>query len=524
MKTINKKIKLWICFVLAIATVSCELEEEPFSLYSPETFYSNESEVLAAMSGVYRQLAAPHREGAVFRVFELPADLWVVHAKIQGWWETPNIQQLNDHTWDAGHRWVRIAYNNVLFNIVGQTNSVIPSFENSGLELDGPIAEMRASRALAYFYLMDGWGNVPVFTEPVVDPNNLPEQTPRAEVFDFVVSEFELAAQDLPSKADVSADYYGRWTQEAVYGFLATIYLNAEVYTGTAQYGRAAEYADLVINSGSYSLLSDYFANFSYDNEFNDEQLLSGVMTPNEPGGLGQQMVIKANFGIIGLFGLPTTPQNGMAARPALYDRYEATDLRRSMFFYYGNLVDPATGEDVMVERVVEDNNSTLFDAETSTEGPVPFNVIPATGLTGQPMNAGIKFIKWGLDPNPNGNDATNDLAYLRYADILLTKAEAILRGGGSGDPTDLVNQVRTRSGATPLTSVTLDDVLDERARELCFEGLGIRRRDLVRYNRLTGDWPFKDPASIGDSKRNLFPIPTEALDANPNLVQNTGY
>ena len=523
MKNIKIKIRSTLiggltCLLLIVS--GCSLEEESYSIYTPETFYSNEREVLASLSGIYRNFAQTAQMGAQYRVLELCGDQVVVHGKIQGWWQNAQFEGLMEHSWDENHSYLRGTYN-FFFSVVGQTNALIVSLESSGLStVIGPIAELKALRAYAYFYLMDLYGNVPIFTLPKVDPLNLPEQNTRAEVFAFVVQELEEALLDLPAKKETAADYYGRVTKEAAYGLLATVFLNAEVYTGTAQNDKAIEYADKVISSGSYSLLPDYFDNFSASNENNNEFIFGGVYTPDIAGGLGHPLVQKVLPGIQnGLFGLPYTPQNGFGTRPSVLAIYEDGDVRKNMFLPHGELKDPRTGETVMVERIVPDHNSSLYVPGKSTEGPVPYVIIPATGIRLQPMNAGIKWIKWGLDPNTQGGLAGNDIAYTRYADILLIKAEALARKGEFGSALPLINQVRERSNAGPLASVTLADVFDERSRELAFEMH--RRRDLIRFGKFTDAWEFKEAS---ESYRNLFPIPRTAIDANPKLQQNPGY
>jgi hypothetical protein len=198
---------------------------------------------------------------------------------------------------------------------------------------------------------------------------------------------------------------------------------------------------------------------------------------------------------------------------------YEDGDIRKDMFLYYGPLTDPRNGDTIYVERVVPDHNSILYVPGQSAEGPVTYDIIPATGIRLQPMNAGIKWIKWGIDPNTQGGNAGNDIAYIRYADILLIKAEALTRKGNSGAALPLINQVRERSNAAPLTSVNLEDVFDERSRELAFEMH--RRRDLIRFDKFNDAWEFK---AESEPFRKLFPIPRTAIDANPKLQQNPGY
>ena len=507
---------------VALPFFACSLEEDTYSIYTPETFYSNDTQVLSSLSGIYRNFAATTGMGVEYRCLELSGDQVVVHEKIQGWWGGADFSELMEHKWTASHSYVQGAWDSY-FRTVGQTNALIASLEASALEessVAGPVAELRSLRAYAYFFLMDLFGNVPIFTDAKVDPLNLPTQNTRAEVFNFVTSELETALVDLPAKSAAGDSYYGRFTKEAAQALLAIVFLNSEVYSGTDQYAKAIEYADLVIASGSYGLLPNYFDNFVFNNDNNAEFVFGAIYSPDVAGGIGHPLVQKVLPGIQGgLFGLPYTPQNGFGTRPSVIEKYEDQDLRKEMFLTYGPLIDPRNGETVMVERVVPDNNSTLYKEGVSTEGPVPYEIIPATGIRLQPMNAGIKWIKWRLDPNTNGGNAGNDIAFIRYAEVLLTKAEALARNGNLPAALPIVNQIRERSGASTLGSLTLDDILDERGRELAFEMS--RRRDLIRFGKFGDAWEFKE---VSEDFRTLYPIPSAAIEANPNLQQNPGY
>ena len=518
---IKNKGLLSVVIALLLLLTDCTLDEEVYSIYTPDTYYDNETQVLSSLSGIYRNFCLLSQGGQPYRVIELSADQLMIPGRSNGWWVSETFYQLMEHTWTADLNYRPYGS---FFSIVGQTNALIASLELSNLDgLDNAKAELRSLRAYAYFLLMDLYGNVPIFTAAKVEAADLPKQNTRVEVFDFIVSELTDALTDLPSQNDVGSEYYGRFTKEAAYSLLATIYLNAEIYTGTAHYDDVLTYTNLVINSGAYSLLTDYAEVFAYDNEENAEQIFSGVYTPNITGGLGQAFTIKNLPGISGgLFDLPYTPQNGYAVRQGLLDLYEDQDVRKKMFLGgCGPLIDPRNGDTVMVENVVTDANSTLYELGISTSGPVPYITVALTALRDQPLNAGIRWLKWGLDPDTNGGQDNNDFAFLRYADVLLMKAEALLRSGGDiDDAIALINQVRDRSNASSLETLTLDDIIDERGRELCFEMT--RRRDLIRFGKFTESWEFKDDDD--GSFRTLFPIPPSELSSNPNLVQNPGY
>ena len=148
--------------------------------------------------------------------------------------------------------------------------------------------------------------------------------------------------------------------------------------------------------------------------------------------------------------------------------------------------------------------------------------LIPHQNIQNAAENEGFRLLKWLPDATWVNGAAGNDVASIRYADILLIKAEALLRSGGSTtDALTLVNQVRQRSSATPLATVSLRNILDERGRELIYEGS--RRRDLIRFgDYFTGTWKYK--TTVTPDFRKLYPIPVVELNANAALKQNPGY
>ena len=142
--------------------------------------------------------------------------------------------------------------------------------------------------------------------------------------------------------------------------------------------------------------------------------------------------------------------------------------------------------------------------------------------LTNSNEAQAIRVIKYHPFNGTNEDSFRAHETIFRYADAHLMRAEAMLRAGNAGEALAEVNELRVLRDATPLGSLSLDDMIDERGRELYVEFF--RRNDLIRFGQFTKDWEFKDPAAVGDANKNLFPIPLTALLSNPNLVQNPGY
>ena len=361
---------------------------------------------------------------------------------------------------------------------------------------------------MGIFYAMDFWGNVPLVTVARIDPNNLPGTTPRSEIFSFIETEMLAAIQDLPSITVVNkASYYPRLTKEAAYAALATMYLNAEVYTGTPKWTEAITMCDNIISTGKYNLEANVVDNFKSTNEKNSIELISSFSVDPNQKALENQFILYTNHAPDKLkYNLPFTPANGYSTYQEALDRYENQDNRKKLIEY---------GPQFYLDGV------TPLNYPDGTQ----LNIIAVQDLVSAQDNEGYKVLKYTpIGTSWSGYNGDNDLVLIRYADILMIKAEALFRGGTTTIPDtalNLINTVRNRSNATPLGSLTLKDIENERARELIWEGH--RRRDMIRFGTyFTGTWKFKTTQT--ETFRGIYPIPAEQLTANPNLVQNQGY
>lgn len=498
--------------------VSCtDLSEDVFGSLSPDNFPQNEEEALSALAGVYQGLGGYGGGGNLWRIIHLGTDEFIIAGRRDGRWvDGETYYPFIDHSWTSAHNVRADAGWNEIFNQIGRANAVIEMLESSpqAAEFTAQIAEARALRGYAYFWAMDLFGRVPVFTEARVDPNNLPSnlETERRDVFEFVVNELQETADILPSINDVNrVDYYPRLTREAAYGVLATVFLNAEVYTGETMWDGesvwtlAADYAGRVIDAGAYVLEPEFVANFVPDNHNSQELILSVSVDPSSNAG-GNSFTLKALHDNLRFkYNLPFTPQNGFNTYEVVLQRYDENDVRRQ-YILHGPQKD---GEGNPIPSLVDPD--------------VQLMLIPHVDYKNSAQNEGFRVMKYQVDPNWVGNEGHHDFPLLRLADILLVRAEALLRGGaaGAGEALHLVNQVRTRSNASPLQAVTLSDIEQERARELVWEGS--RRRDMIRFGTyFTGTWKFKQ--GVTPDYKGVYPIPANQLDGNPNLRQNPGY
>ncbi len=527
--------------VILMASCTDDLDQTPID---PDSFtetdvFASADDAKGALAKLYASLALTGQTGPsgdadisgidegtsqftrmLFSLNELTTDNSVVG------WGDPGLPDLHAMSWSASNDFTTAMYSR-LAQEVSFCNSFISNAEalNSDSEVQYYIAEARFLRAYAYYMLMDMYANVPLVTEI---SSVLPEQNTRAEVFNFVETEL-LEIESLLK--DSGSNEYGRVDQVAAWALLSRLYLNAEVYVGQNMYTECLTYANMVLNS-SYSInTTDANGNgTAYDELF---------LADNNSNGAQNEFIFNLNFDglssktyggttflVHAAVGGSMTPGDfgvnggwaGLRTTKALVSKFDAA----------------ITASDTDGNPIAWSDARAMFYTDGQS---YEINTISNTFTDGYAIT---KFKN--VDSNGNqGNDAggdfvDTDLPIIRLAEVYLTYAEAVLRGGSGGDlstATSLINELRERgygnsNGNITSGDLTLSFVLDERARELYWEGL--RRTDLIRYNYFTTStylWPFKGGSSSGvsvDTYRQLFPIPSTVLSVNPNLSQNTGY
>ena len=340
---------------------------------------------------------------------------------------------------------------------------------------------------------------------------------------------------------------------------LAKLYLNAEVYTGTPMWDEAIAACDEVINSGLYSLESNYFANFNVDNSGSSEFIFAIPYDEVFFGGFNLA-VRTLHYGSQQTYNLKQQPWNGFCTLEEFYNSYDDADLRKGDV---GTVDGPAAKRGNFIAGYQYKSDGTLvedagFEAPNPNRQPAPLLGDPDGAPlnfgsigSGQPQinelgpqalrQAGVRIGKWEIAMGSDPASMSNDYAVFRYADVLLMKAEALWRKGNSAEALVLVNQIRQRAGVPDLT--TLDgplsfdlsggdvpggELFNEIGREMFAENH--RRQDLIRWGFFTDvdKWvlPFYNPGDVvvTDDYTTLFPIHRDKLDANPNLIQNPGY
>lgn len=504
MKFNIKKITAIIFATVSIAGCT-KLDEEQFGSLSPDNYYNNDAEALSSVVGVYQLLSYNVDIGDPWRLGEFATDEFIVPGRASGGWFDQSNIDITKHQMDANNATSARAWK-FIFQEIGTANAVLESLQKSpnAANLKTFIAETRALRAYGYYYAMDYWGNVPLVTVARIDPNNLPTTTPRAEIYNFIETELLAAAEDMPSVTTVNrATYYPRFTKESVYSLLSILYLNAEVYTGTAQWAKAIEMSNKVIATGAYALEPEVLNNFKSSLQAGSKEIITAfTIDPTKNAG-NNQFILYAQNALDQLkYNLPFVPANGYSSTQAALDRYEDGDARKGMIEY-----GPQTYLDGSPLKYANGTQLVL---------------VPVKDIISAEDNEGYKVLKYTpVGTSWSGYNGDNDLVMVRYSEILLNKAEALFRTGNTTDALDLVNAVRLRSKASKLATLTLKNIEDERAREFIWEGQ--RRRDMIRFGTFfTGTWAFKP--GVTAKFRGILPIPNEQITANPNLKQNDGY
>ncbi len=432
--------------------------------------------------------------GGIWSLHEVSSDEVVVPTRGPDWQDGGAWVRLHRHTWDPSEPSISGTWN-YCYTAVGEINNLMVQYPDIP-ELQ---AELTVLRALVYLWLIDVYGNVPISTEDDLGSN--PTNSTRQEVFDFIEKSVKDNMELLVKEDQKTIINY--YSAQAI---LAKLYLNAEIYTGTPRWADAEVAADAIIASGVYSLSSNYFANFATRNGGSTENIMTLPYDENNATGFNLSMMTLHGLNRE-TFDLQEQPWNGYATLEEFYNTYEETDLRIDNF-----LVGPqfsSSGERLM---------DISFEANDPDGAPLTFTP-SITELEPIALRQdGARINKFEFAPGSNSN-LSNDYPIFRYGEIILVSAEAKFRQGKTVEATQLVNQIRARAGVDPFTSMTLENLYDERGREMFAEAT--RRSDQIRFGKFNEPWWEK---AASQPFRNIFPIPQGQIEANPNLTQNPGY
>ncbi len=508
-----RRLSLGLGVLALLAAQSCtNLDENPTSSITPNNFYKNEQEVLGGLASVYAVMR--NTLWGYYNLSEISSDEMIVPTRGQDWFDNGRWLEIQRQGWSAnstsGLDDINGAWSDA-FAGVTRANVLLEALPGVVVgNKDAVEAELRTLRAFYYYQLVDFFGGVPIVTTTSIEAR---ARSSRAEVFQFIADELEAARTALPESWPSTE--HGRMTKGAADAILASLYLNAGVFTtdapSTTSYNSCATVtvgagtacaaaiaaADRILNGGTYSLASDWRSNFTGSNATSAENIL--VVKHLNQNGLGLNFVMRA----LHYNQFNPSPWNGFAALAETYNAFDAADQRREVFLE-GPQFNLETGQPVNDRSGVR----LVFTVDIQDE-------------TQAGEGEGTRIVKYPPDPNHVAENNGNDYAYFRVGEIYLIKAEASLEAGNAGEALTLINALRARAFEPdqPLTTVDRDAVLRERLFELVGEAK--RRQDLIRFGRYTQPWSFKQ---AGTDRVVLMPIPQQQIDANPMLTQNAGY
>ena len=533
MKKINVKLIALLGFAFFMQSCVDDLDvtpEDPLSTTVDE-FYSQPGAYKRAIAGVYGNLSLTGTDGSGSSniggvdagTSQYGRCLWYMQVLatdevIWSYENDPGTREIQRNIWNAANPIFRGMYSRGMFHVALANEflreSTPEKLASRGVTSTQEVAdieayryEARAQRALAYYHLMDLFGKAAFVTEN--DPINTagPEYN-RQQLFEFVESELLAIIPNLKAPKSNEA---GRLDQAFAHMILAKMYLNAEVYINTNRYTDCVDQCNAVI-SGGYVLNSNYLNNFKADNNLSPEMIFAIQSDGNVTQNYGPTTVM-----INGQVG--SLEQNGESFGVGAGAWGGALRLRKQFVekFNGAEFDNDARNTIISGSRAID-----ISDVSNKDQGYIlaKYSNISSTGVTG-----------------PNSTFVDTDFPLFRLADAYLMYAECALRGAGNASASTALGYVnalreRANNGSTVAninsSQLTLDFILDERARELHWEAH--RRQDLVRFNKYTGgvyNWAWKGNGINGisiPSHLKLYPLPEASLASNPNLTQNLGY
>ena len=550
-----KRYRFLFLLLAALSMTSC-LDEHPKDQLDEDAIYGSASDIyINAVASLYNYIGgANESEGiqgtcrGIYDYNTLTTDEAMIPIRGGDWYDGGLWNAMYQHRWTADDQSLYDTWKYIYKVIVLANKSLDIISSKSGLlsaaQQQEYRAEVRAIRAMFYYYAMDMFGRVPLVlsTDEQRYSSLFQGQTDRSSVFHFVFQELQQVLPSLPDQhSNKEGNYYGRITQPVVNFLLAKLALNAEIYmyddwtqgyanrpkgsdihfsvpaADASSHGGDKElnawetciyYCDKLAEEG-YVLESDDAFNFSTHNETSKENIFTIPMDKNIYTNQFHYLFRSYHYTHGGALGWGS--ENGTCAT-----------ISTMKANHYGEADEDARCKMNFVAGVVKvDGHELLMDNGKPLEYQ-PFEV--AQNLTNSKFikTAGARMAKYEVDRTSymDGKLQSNDIVLFRYADALLMKAEAKVRNGENGD--EELNRIRARVGM-PYRKATLDNILEERLLELVWEGW--RRQDLIRFGKFTGAYDLRTPLQ-GESSgyTTVFPIPQKCIDLNSELVQNKGY
>ena len=537
----KRYIAILVVALAAMTTTSCLTEDPRDQLYEDDIYNNAGNIYINAVAVLYNYIGgSADSEGlqgtcrGIYDYNTLTTDEAMIPIRGGDWYDGGLWENMYQHKWSPNDLPLYNTWK-YLYKVVVLANKslyIIDKYSHRLTEEQKVTyeAEVRAVRALFYYYIMDMYGRVPIVTS-YEQPQDEVLQSERSEVFRFIVDELQAVAELLPNeRSNKMGNYYGRVTRPVAHFLLAKLALNAEIYCddnwtdGVPQNGKeifftvdgerlnawqtCIKYCDKLAEVG-YVLEDDYSYNFAVHNENSNENIFTIPLDKNLYAAQFWYLFRSRHYNHGGAFG--GSSENGTSA-----------NISTVLAYGYGtNEVDARFEKNFYAGAVEVDGKPVMMDNGEQLEY---FPLELKLNLTGSPYvkTAGARMAKYEVDrtSHSDGRQPDNDIVLFRYADAMLMKAEAKVRNGEDGSLE--LNEVRNRVGM-PYREATLENILEERLLELVWEGW--RRQDMVRFGMYHKSYDQR--TQLPDEKSGyttVFPIPQKCRDLNPRLEQNSGY
>jgi hypothetical protein len=456
------------------------------------------------------------------------------------WWDNGVYKEVTQHLWtptsascgyfilsgDLANGFWYTAYNNI--SLCNQLLAMISASTSDEANKNATLAQVRGVRAFWYYLLVDNLGNVPIVTD--FYDTSLPKTEPgqRKKVYEFIMAELDTITNSLPPGSP-STLYYGKFTKGASFAIRAKMYLNAMVWNpeGGTKWQECINACDTLLSMG-YTLEPTWKTNFIPHNEVSKEAIFSATFKSGDD----KNFTMNATLHYLSndALGISIGAWNGLCGIPSYIKDFDTiNDIRCRGSFLWGPMISRVTGQQIYTSE----NRPLIYSIDFTRH-----NMEDGWGSAYQ--EAGARCWKWTPEEGLSAS-MENDFHIFRISDVYLMKAEALVRrdGGSNGEATNLVNEIRARAfpnmPSKLYSSVTLNDIMMERRFELAWEGYA--RQDKIRFGHFGDPIPgwkdIADPIDLfdnpgwfpsGHTHYDMFPIPQNIRNANPNLIQNPGY
>jgi len=495
-----------------LALTACSLNEELNDKITKE----NSNNLLGseeALASAYRQLRSFQTIDFQFSLQEHTSDELAGPTRGNDWDDNGKWRSLHLHNWTPENEIVTTSWRELnkglAFALDAQTYPLNSSQKAQAIFIE----------SFYIFEITDLFGQVSL-RKPGEDVSTLPSiQLGRTEAIDYAIEKLEAVLTDLP---DCTASTSSIANKNAGNALLAKMYLNKAVYKATDPDGKpqiaitfsnqdlakVLSFADAAMSGRALTTASNFYDNFSPTNGETSPELIFTSKNTNSAGGELYKMYRMTLH-----YNQNPSGWNGFVALTDLYNKFTPNDVR-----FTGtrdgltNISGIKTG--ILIGQQYDQKGTALI-----SDGNNPLIFTPEFSLTNSSKTNGLRVIKY-LPDYANLDQPNNDWVFIRLADVMLMKAEAMARMGNTAEAMSIVNEIRINRNAPLLTTLTIDTILDERARELYWEGH--RRRDQIRFGTFLN--PVQERSTKSDRHVMIFPIPLDDLSVNPNLHQNPGY